>query len=130
MTRVFSKLSQERLDSCAPQLRLVMRAVLEQQDCTILCGHRNQEDQEKAFAEGKSKLHWPHGRHNSFPSYALDAAPYPIDWTDRERLILFAGRVLGTAAMMGVNLRWGGDWDGDGLTKDETFQDLVHFELI
>ena len=42
----------------------------------IVCGHRNKEDQNKAFAEGKSKLKWPKGKHNKLPSQAVDAAPY------------------------------------------------------
>jgi peptidoglycan L-alanyl-D-glutamate endopeptidase CwlK len=27
-------------------------------------------------------------------------------------------------------MRWGGDWDGDGDTKDERFFDGPHFELV
>ena len=36
---------------------------------------------------------------------------------------------------MGVNVRWGGDWSASSLykgkrtTKDNSFDDLVHFEL-
>lgn len=30
---------------------------------------------------------------------------------------------------LGVTIRWGGDWDGDGSTSDESFVDSPHFEL-
>jgi hypothetical protein len=45
-------------------------------------------------------------------------------------MTLFAGFVIGTAALMGISIRWGGDWDRDTYTKDNSFDDLVHFELI
>jgi peptidoglycan LD-endopeptidase CwlK len=31
---------------------------------------------------------------------------------------------------MGIEIRWGGDWDGDGDLSDHKFNDLPHFELI
>ena len=40
----------------------------------------------------------------------------------------FGGYVLGTAQEMGIDIRWGGDWDGDRSISDQTFDDLVHFE--
>ncbi len=46
-----------------------------------------------------------------------------------QRWALFVGYVLGTASMMGVNLRWGGDWDGDRDLADQDFDDWPHFEL-
>ena len=64
------------------------------------------------------------------PSLAIDAAPSPIDWNDRERFFYFAGVVKGVAEEMGIKIRWGGDWDGDNDFDDQTFDDLVHFELV
>ena len=93
-------------------------------------GHRNQEDQEEMYEQGRSQLRYPKSKHNSLPSKAVDVAPYPIDWNDRERFTLFAGFVLGTAETMGVKLRWGGDWNRNWETADNSFDDLVHFELV
>ena len=98
-------------------------------DCSILIGHRGEEAQNKAFDEGKSKVRYPKGKHNSKPSTAVDVAPYPIDWEDRERFIYFAGLVKGIALEMGISLRWGGDWNNDTQLSDNKFDDLVHFEL-
>jgi hypothetical protein len=80
-------------------------------------------------ADGKSQVYWPNGKHNTVPSCAVDVTPYPIQWDDRERQTLFAGYVLATAKAMGVNLRWGGDWDRDTEVRDNSFDDLVHFEI-
>ena len=41
----------------------------------------------------------------------------------------FAGYVQGVAEQLGIKIRWGGDWDSDFDFKDQTFNDLVHFEL-
>ena len=42
----------------------------------------------------------------------------------------FGGYVVGAAHRLGVPIRWGGDWDQDhDVFDDQTFQDLVHFEI-
>jgi hypothetical protein len=30
---------------------------------------------------------------------------------------------------MNIKIRWGGDWDSDNIMKDQTFNDLPHFQL-
>lgn len=125
----FSRTSAARLATCHPDLQAVMEQALQVCDCTILCGYRNESEQNALFSEGKSQLHYPKGRHNASPSLAVDVAPYPIDWHDRERFSYFAGVVIGIGASMGIAIRWGGDWDGDFDLKDNNFDDLVHFEL-
>jgi len=126
----YSATSLRRLGTCDPRLVDIFMEVADHIDTTIICGHRSQEDQDAAFRAGKSKVEWPEGKHNSKPSQAVDAAPYPIDWQDRERATLFAGVVLGLAAARGELLRWGGDWDRDWQVSDNSFDDLWHFELI
>ena len=44
------------------------------------------------------------------------------------RWYYFGGFVLGTAAQMGIDIRWGGDWDGDRDIHEQNFDDLVHYE--
>ena len=125
----FGRSSRTRLDSCEPDLQKVFNEVIKYVDCSVLEGHRGQERQNKLCDEGKSKVRFPDGRHNKLPSRAADVTPYPVDWNDRERQTLFAGFVLGVARGMGINLRWGGDWDQDWEVKDNTFDDFPHFEL-
>ena len=45
------------------------------------------------------------------------------------RWYYFGGFVLGTAEEMEIDIRWGGDWDGDRSLEDQTFHDLPHFEV-
>ena len=126
----FSKLSQTRLASCHPKLQDLFNEVIKTYDCTIICGYRSMEDQNKALADGKSKTGWPLSKHNIVPSMAVDVAPSPLDWNDKEGFYHFAGFVRATALYMGINIRWGGDWDGDFNLKDQNFFDLQHFELM
>lgn len=126
----FSQKSKDNLESCDSRLQYLFNQVVRHFDCTILIGHRTEEDQEKAFNDGKSKLHYPDSKHNRVPSYAVDVAPYPVDWDDRRRFDHFAGFVKGIASQVGLNIRWGGDWSGDFNLNDQTFDDLVHFEII
>lgn len=126
----YSERSLSRLETCDERIQRVFKEVLKVFDHTVLCGHRGKEDQETAFREGRSQVRFPNSKHNSNPSIAIDVAPYPIDWNDRERFTLFAGYVLGTANSMGIKLRWGGDWDKDTQVNDNNFDDLPHFELV
>ena len=34
------------------------------------------------------------------------------------------------AKSMGIDIRWGGDWDRDTEVRDNKFDDLVHFEIV
>jgi len=48
---------------------------------------------------------------------------------DVARWYYFGGFVLGTAQELGIDIRWGGDWDGDRDLDDQSFDDLPHFEV-
>lgn len=128
--RAFGKLSQERLAQCDEKLQLLFETVLQSYDCTVLCGHRGEAEQEEAFRTGKSKVHFPNSKHNTLPSKAVDVVPYPIDWNDTKRFMHFAGFVQGVAASLGVKIRWGGDFNQDLNFKNDSFIDMPHFELV
>lgn len=132
---IYGARSLSRLDTSHPDLRKIFHVVIDYIDNSILEGHRPEEKQTRAFLAGKSKTPWPKSKHNSTPSMAVDAAPYPINWNDRERFTLFAGMVIMCAQMLYAQgyiehlVRWGGDWDRDTEVKDNGFDDLPHFEL-
>lgn len=130
MINRWSAVSAARLDTCDCRLQEIFDHVLQIMDCSVLAGHRDTTTQNRLCDEGKSQLRWPQSKHNSSPSKAIDIAPYPINWGDRERMTLFAGIALGVADANGVKLRWGGDWDRDFQVIDNNFDDLVHFELM
>ena len=127
----FGKRSKERLRGVDAKLVNVLNEVVKYFDITIIEGLRSQKRQDELVAEGKSKTKF--GKH--VLGKAVDIAPYPIDWQARDDFHLLGGFVLGVASQMGVNVRWGGDWSASSLykgkrtTKDNSFDDLVHFEL-
>ena len=126
----FGSKSKERLATCDEKLQKVFNEVIKYVDCSILEGHRDERAQDKYYKEGKTKVRYQMGRHNSKPSRAVDVVPYPVDWEDRERFHLFSGFVLGLASGMGISLRWGGDWNRNFEVDDNKFDDFPHFELV
>lgn len=130
----FGKVSEDRLASVHTDLVRVVRKALAYGllDISVVQGRRSKEDQDRAFKEGKSKLKYPQSKHNSDPSDAVDIAPFingKISWNTQHCLVL-AGIVLAAASELGIKVRWGGNWDRDGEpVTDQTFNDLVHFEL-
>ena len=133
---MFSQESFSKLSTCHIDLQAIFFEVVKSFDCTVLVGHRGEEDQHNAFLDHKSKLDWPHGKHNAQPSNAVDMAPYPVDWANTREFIYFAGFVMGVAAKLkeegkiAHSLRWGGDWNTSPILHDQAFNDFCHFELI
>lgn len=119
----FGKKSLEILGSCHSDLQKLMMTVMRKgiMDFTIIQGYRGEEEQNKAFKEGKSNAMFGQSKHNTTPSQAVDIAPYPIDWEDTERFALLAGVVLSTAQELDIELRWGGHF--------KSIKDMPHFEL-
>ena len=129
----FSKRSQERLATCDSHLQALFNEIIRKRDCTILEGHRGKKRQNELFAEGKSKLEYPKGKHNKNPSEAVDVAPYfpgiGVSF-NRQDCIYFAGYVMGIAGAMNINIRNGADWNRNAQVSDERFLDILHFETI
>ena len=73
------------------------------------------------YRSGKSQLPWPKSKHNMKPSLAVDVAPYPIDFKDILRFVMFSDLVKMVAKQLGIDVVWGGDW--------RSFKDYVHWEL-
>lgn len=130
----YSRRSKEKLATCDIRLQLIFNEVIKNRDCTIICGHRGEAEQNAAYASGNSSLKYPQSKHNGYPSKAIDVAPYypgvGINWNDLGGFYMFAGYVMRVAEEMGYTLRYGGDWDGDRQTKDQKFNDLPHFEIV
>lgn len=133
----FGRRSRQRLKGVDARLVSVLNEVVKYFDITVIEGLRSQERQNELVAQGKSKTKF--GKH--VQGKAVDIAPYPIDWKARDDFHYLGGFVLGIAAKLGVNVRWGGDWSSPSLdkdvmagkeqrtTKDNGFDDLVHFEI-
>ena len=131
----FSTTSKERLETCHQDLQIIFEYVIKYFDCSIICGYRDQEAQNKAYDDGFSKVRFPGSKHNFDPSMAIDCVPYPINWGDTDRMMHFAGYVLGISKMLkdyGAiehDVRWGGDWNMNTELSDNRWNDMPHFEL-
>jgi len=91
------------------------------------CAFRGQVDQDHFFKLGKSELAWPNSKHNLIPSLAIDI--FQVDHLGRAVFDpVFCARVYAESKTLGFDLRWGGDWNGDG-RQNEKFKDPLHFEL-
>lgn len=126
----FGTKSRKRLDTCDERLQAICEVVIEHYDISVLEGHRSNERQDELFRQGKSKLKGGQSEHNTSPSRAVDIAPYPVDWNETRRFYFMAGLIKQAAHDMGVKVRLGADWDGDGSFSDQTFHDLPHVELV
>lgn len=144
----FGKRSKNNLATADIQLQNLFNEVIKYFDCTVIYGHRTPEEQLELFKNGRTLVDgsWviterdkvvtncdgysKKSKHNHFPSKAVDVTPYPINFIDYKRIYMFIGYVLATAEQMGIKLRSGSDWDMDTEVNDQTFNDLLHFELL
>ena len=134
----FGKRSIEKLNQTKVQLQEIAKYALNLglMDFSIIEGMRTKEVQDKYYNSGKSKVKWPNSKHNvkhvGELSCAFDAVPYvggKISWNKYHCSVL-GGIILASAKTLGYTIRWGGNWDMDNEPiTDQSFQDLVHFEL-
>lgn len=136
----FSAASLAQLATCHHSLKAIADEAIKTLEFKVLKGHRGQVEQDQAFAEGKSKLKWPHGNHNALPSRAMDVAPgffdrgvYQINWKDLGAFARLMGHLERIAIWLEIPVRLGMDWDGDwrtaGHDPGENFLDAPHIEL-
>lgn len=142
----YGKKSQAVFNSCHPDIRLIFKRVLPNFDHSGLEGARLDETQYEYFKTGRSKLNGIEDRSKHQVteeqplSMAVDVSPYPIDFSDTHkalaRFYMFSGYVfqaseeLYAEGLITHKVRWGGDWDSDKNFEDQSFDDLVHFELV
>lgn len=118
----FSHRSLENLASCHPDLRRIAEEAIEVIDFAIVCGHRTDADQQKAYDSGHSLKKPGESKHNYLPSRAFDFVPYPVDWTDDSRFRRVAAVIAAVANRQGVNIRLGVNF--------KHLRDLGHIELV
>jgi len=102
----FGPTSSRRLATCHLDLQAICAEAIQLVDFAVLCGSRPKADQDVAVATGTSRAPWPSSAHNvdgvkRRTSWAVDLAPYPIDWQDVGRFVALrshmeavAGRLL------------------------------------
>lgn len=149
MNYQFGNTSLERLQTCHKELQILMKASLANSDVDfgIAVGERTVEEQRKLFKDGKSKLNpdtdLEKAKHVTTKDRPWAEAVDIYAWVNSsasyrsEHIIYLMGIIRATHTTLynlGVlerKIRWGGNWDLDGeVVTDQTFQDLVHVELI
>jgi peptidoglycan L-alanyl-D-glutamate endopeptidase CwlK len=123
----FGKRSLDNLSQAHLDLQVIFHEVIKVIDCSIICGHRGEIEQNEAFDKGFSKLKFPKSKHNSLPSMAVDCVPYPLSWDDMDSFKKLSEVVLSIAnglfndGLIAHKLEWGGSWK---------WKDYPHYQLV
>ena len=79
----FGKKSRAELSTVDKRLQDIANELIKLMDVTVLEGKRSREHQDKLVRLGLSQT--MNSKH--LDGKALDLAPYPVDWEDRERFV-------------------------------------------
>lgn len=132
--------SLKRLLTVEPAIQEIIHSANKVMELSVLCGRRVEEEQNKAYADGWSKVEWPGSAHNikkkgQIYVWAVDVIPCFLDgksaydWEDRLAFARLAGIIQTRARDYGLHHRWGGDFNENGRSLDEDFLDLPHHEF-
>lgn len=116
-------------------IKVVVRAIqITSVDFIVGAGARSLDEQRRLVAEGKSQtMDSRHLIQSDGLAHAVDLWPWvdgAIPWQEWSAFRHVATAMMTAAAQLGVELRWGGDWDRDGYSTDHSFLDGPHFELV
>jgi len=140
-THSYGTKSTDRLETCHDELYEIAVLGLKRSpyDVTIIHGWRGQTIQDALYDSGASTKKYPNSKHNytdtdGIPlSLAFDFAPWvdhKIPWGDSHIFAIIAGCFFAAASELDYKIRYGGDWDSDGSTKDQTLMDWGHVEIV
>ena len=129
----------KKLNTVHPDLQKVIyrAAEITEVDFVITCGIRTLEEQAELYAQGRTKpgkiVTWTmKSRHlpaaDGF-GRAVDLVPYPIDWNTTSKFDAIASAVMQASNELNIPIRWGADWDKDGVIREKGETDSPHFEL-
>ncbi len=139
----FGKNSIKQIETMHPDLQKIFKTAVQYTfvDFGVSEGHRSVAKQLQFFNQGKSKIDGINkkGKHNYKPSLAGDIYAYVNRKANYEihNMCYLAGLIQAVASLLFEQgkithkLRWGGNWDSDGvILTDQSFDDTPHFELI
>jgi len=128
--------SEKNLVGVDEALAKVVRAVAEKYDILVIEGVRTKERQADLYSQGRTKpgkiITWTMDSKH-LTGDAVDVVMLKngtIDWNDTKSFVELGTVMVDTAKQLGVKLRWGYDWDGDGVLKEKGESDGPHFELV
>lgn len=125
----FSERSLKKLNGVHPSMIYILLKAIKTSpvDFSILEGVRSQERQKQLYKSGASRCDGVKNKSNHQVKengfgYAVDLAPYPIDWKDTKRFKILSEHIKKVAKELEINIRWGGDF--------KSLVDMPHYELI
>lgn len=136
-----SDASRAKLNGVHPDLiRVVLRAIeISPVDFKVICGVRTPEEQAILYAKGRTKpgpkVTWTM-KSNHFVNpktgkgHAVDLLVAPYDWAEGPQWKQMAAAMMEAARQCDVTIRWGRDWDRDGIIGEAGETDGPHFELV
>lgn len=62
--------------------------------------------------------------------HAVDLVPWPIDWGTLSKFDEIARAMMQAAKELNVSIRWGKDWNANGIIGERGEVDSPHFEII
>lgn len=106
-------------------------------DLTIVEGLRTKERQAYLYSKGRTIpgpiVTWTLNSKHCLGK-AIDIAPLNgrgiIPWNDKEAFKEMASCVFAAADQLGVKIRWGSDWNMNGVAYEKGEYDGPHFELV
>lgn len=116
----FGDRSRRELRTCHPRIQAVLREAIKHYDFSVIKGERGEVEQQRAVANGASKVNFPDSYHNRRDDetdgvFAVDIVPYPIDWENTQRFHELAEVIKTACKTVGEkDLEWGYDmwkWD-------------------
>lgn len=126
-----------RLKEVKPILRKVVERAIQISTVDFLVseGKRTLKRQTELYAQGRTspgkKVTWTmNSKH--LTGDAVDLVPFvdgKADWNDLKKFDEVYKAMMAAAEELGVKLRYGGDWDGDGILREKGETDSPHFEL-
>ncbi len=103
------------------KLVAILELAINDFNISVLETYRDEERQDKLFAEGKSQVLWPNSKHNTKPSRAVDICLWPQQFraTDDQWYEL-TDCIKMYADALGIVIQCGCDW---------SWQDMPHIQL-
>lgn len=141
MTFKFSQQSVDNLRGVHPKLiAILLEAIANSEvDFKVIEGVRSPDRQQKLYAQGRTApgkiVTWTlQSNHFVNPKtgygHAVDILPAPYDWKDAKPFEQVAKAIFAAAKKLGHKVRWGKDWDMDGVSGEKGETDSPHFELV
>jgi peptidoglycan L-alanyl-D-glutamate endopeptidase CwlK len=138
MTYKLGTTSMLRLKGVKPLLRKVVERAIQisSVDFLVAEGLRSAARQKELYAQGRTspgkKVTWTMDSKH-LTGDAVDLVPFvngKADWNDLKKFDEIYKAMMQAAEELGGKLRYGGDWDRDGILREKGETDSPHFELF